>query len=155
MRVVDLFANDGSCADRIGGTAACGDVIGYTIQETTSAHGGNRVSFVLVEMGGFRSPGAGRLRAARQVEDVREVEQRVCARVEEVCLLPQAYRLTGQRLGLLDVPAPGENTGADGSPHYLGRSNRPDRGTEFAAEIGCLLPFLFRPSQSWPKGDTA
>lgn len=89
-------------------------------EERASTRCGNQVSFLLVEMEGFGTRRARLLMASGLAEDVREVYKRICALVEEVGLLGQTDRFTGQRLGLIDVPAPGKNASADGSPDDLG-----------------------------------
>jgi hypothetical protein len=111
----------GTCGDRLGRAAPCGDVIAQASEERTSTRSGDRVTFLFVKMEGFGAPRACHLKTSGLVENVCEVEQHICALAEEVRLLGQADGFKGQRLGLLRVSAPGENAGADGSPHHLGK----------------------------------
>jgi hypothetical protein len=94
MRVVDLLAIYGTCFDHLRRSAACGDAIAQTIQDGASPRGGDRVSFLLVEMKGFRTCRPSHLKAPGLMEDVREVEQHIRAVVEEVRLLGEADRVT-------------------------------------------------------------
>jgi len=80
------MAYDGSGGKSVGRTALPGDVVADTSEERTNALSSNQVSFPLVEIEGFGGAGACRVWASGLVEDVRQVEQRVSAVIEEVSL---------------------------------------------------------------------